>query len=164
MALPTIITRGRALYIMMTSKEPANTRPPVQTTTLLRSLALLVMAHSAFILYTLLFNAPSNIFVALNIPLTTPVALMRSKLIEYSSSSNDTLPPQMESLLTRLQSIDARGYYVRFGHDVVAQCDWCHSITDFGIFAMPRAGLEYMRTIVLVGLMTVPGSGKRAWR
>lgn len=158
-ALPTIITRGRRMYESTTSKQPTI---PLQQTRLLHGLTILVILHSVYIVYTILFNAPSNIFTALNAPLMSPTSSMRAKLSAHSLDG--TLPPHTEALLTRLQSIDVRGYYVRFGHNAIQQCDYCHSFTDFGLFMMPFTGLQYMRTAVVMGLMTIPGSGKRSWR
>lgn len=158
-ALPTIITRGRSAYEAVTSREPS---PPPQKTRLLQALTTLVMLHSAYILYTIFFDGPVNIFRALKLPLTAPAAFMRAKLSPYAP--DDVLPPNTEALLTRLQSIDVRGYYVRFGHDTIQRCEYCHSFADFGLFMLPFTGLQYMRTIILVGLMTIPGTGKRNWR
>lgn len=158
-ALPTLITRGRRIYEAATSKQPA---VPIQQTRLLQGLTILVILHSVYIVYTILFNAPSNIFTALKAPLMAPTSLMRARLAAHSL--DDTLPPHTEALLTRLQSIDVRGYYVRFGHDAIQRCDYCHSFTDFGLFMIPFTGLQYMRTAVVMGLMTIPGSGKRYWR
>ena len=160
MVLPSLINRARGIYQGAANKQPA-ARAPAQTL-LLRSLSFLVLAHSAYILWAVFFDAPSNIFTALDLPLTTSPLAMRLRLSSFAL--DDDLPPKTEALLARLQSIDVRGYYVRFGHDAVAQCDWCHSMSDFGLFSAPTAGLQYVRTIALIGLMTVPGSGKRSWR
>jgi hypothetical protein len=158
--LPTVITHGRSVYEAITNKPPPATSP--KQTRLLISLALLVLLHSAYILYVIFFDAPSNVFTALNVPLITPTSILHAKLAAYSLE--DKLPPQTEALLTRLQSIDVRGYYVRFGHDAIQRCDYCHSFSDFGVFVAPLVGLQYMRTITLVGFMTLPGSGERYWR
>jgi len=159
-ALPTIITYGRSLYEAMTNRNPPAI-PPKQSR-LLQYLAILVLLHSAYILYVILFDAPSNVFTTLNVPLTAPTSILHAKLA--ANSLDDNLPPQTEALLTRLQSFDVRGYYVRFGHDAIQRCDYCHTFTDFGMFVAPLVGLQYMRTIILVGFMTLPGSGKRYWR
>ena len=159
-ALPTIITHGRSVYEAITNKQPP-AAPPRQSR-LLKCLAILVLFHSAYILYIIFFDAPSNVFTALNVPLTTPSSVLRAKLAAHYPE--DSLPQHAEALLTRLQSIDVRGYYVRFGHDAIQRCDYCHTFSDFGMFAAPLVGLQYMRTIILVGVMTVPGSGKRNWR
>lgn len=161
MVLPSLINRARSIYQGSPNKQPAAPVPPAQTF-LLRGLSYLVYAHSSYILYTVFFDAPSNIFTALDLPLTTSPLAMRLKLSSFAP--DDELPPKTEALLARLQSIDVRGYYVRFGHDAVAQCDWCHSMSDFGLFSAPAIGLQYVRTVALIGLMTVPGSGKRSWR
>jgi len=159
-ALPTIITYGHSLYEAMKNRHP----PPISPnrSRLLPCLAILVLLHSAYILYVIFFDAPSNVFTTLNVPLTVPNPIFHAKLAAHSL--DDNLPPQTEALLTRLQSFDVRGYYVRFGHDAIQRCDYCHTFTDFGMFVAPLVGLQYMRTIILVGLMTLPGSGKRYWR
>ena len=159
-APPTLITYGRSIYEAMTNRH-SPTIPPKQSR-LLQCLAILVLLHSAHILYVIIFDAPSNVFTAFNVPLTAPTSILHAKLAAHSP--DDNLPPQTEALLTRLQSFDVRGYYVRFGHDAIQRCDYCHTFTDFGMFVAPLVGLQYMRTIILVGLMTLPGSGKRSWR
>lgn len=159
-ALPTIITHGRSVFEAITNKQ--HLAAPPQQTRLLKGLAVLVLLHSAYILYVIFFDAPPNIFTTLNVPLITPTSILREKLAAYTLE--DKLPPQTEAILTRLQSIDVRGFYVRFGHEAIQRCDYCRSFADFGLFVAPLVGLQYMRTTILVGLMTLPGSGKRYWR
>lgn len=160
LALPSIISQGRAFYNLITKSQPSEAPP--NPTGLTKALSIIVLAHSAYVLYELFFTSPSNIFTALHLPITTPTSVIRLKLASYSP--NGELPNPIEGLLTKLQNVDVRTYYVRFGHETVLRCDYCHSFGDFGLFAMPRIALEYVRTLVVLGLMTLPGSGKRSWR
>jgi len=91
-----------------------------------------------------------------------PTSAIRDALVTLSPS--ESLPPSLEALLVRLRSFDARALYIRFGHDAVQYCDYCHSFSDFGMFAIPAVALQYIRTIAAVGLMTVRNSGRRGWR
>lgn len=166
-ALPAIIPRVRA--IIAARRQPQNSEadnPNIQDeapSTTMRALAALVVVHSLYILFTLFFDAPSNIFKSLKIPLTTPVPTIRQTLLSFSPSQS-VLPPALEILLSRLQSFDARVLYVRFGHNTVTECDYCHSFWDFGLFSLPGAGVQYVRMAAVVGLLTMRGSGKRKWR
>ena len=40
----------------------------------------------------------------------------------------------------------------RFGHDVVATCEYCHSYGDFAFFALSTSILSYIREIAIVGV------------
>lgn len=137
---------------------------PKRRTPLTTFITALVVVHSLYIAFHILFAYPTNIFTSLGLSLATPTPLIRQTILASYLHESDTLPPQLEALLVRLQSFDARELYVRFGQDSVADCDWCHSFYDFAIFAAPPVALQYVRTIALIGLMTVPGSGKRKWR
>lgn len=76
-----------------------------------------VLLHTVFILYILILKAPPNLFTRLNIPLTTPSDTIRAILLKHASADSTltaALPKQLETLLTRLSSFDARNIYVRF--------------------------------------------------
>jgi len=122
-----------------------------------------MILHSFYIVKTIFFHHPTNLFTQLNVPFVTPSPLLREALLVTHPESIG-LPDTTEALLSRLQSLDARSLYVRFGHDTVELCDYCHSFADFALFALPATTLTYLRTIVIVGLMTMKGSGKRRWR
>lgn len=74
------------------------------------------------------------------------------------------MPPHLEFLSSRLQSFDTRTYYVRFGHHVITMCTWCMSYRDYLFYYLVNVSLEYLRTAMLVTVMTMKGSGKRRWR
>jgi hypothetical protein len=53
-----------------------------------------------------------------------------------SSSSTLPLPPAYATLITRMGSLDMRLLYVRFGHNVIANCEYCLSFDDFALFGL----------------------------
>ena len=52
----------------------------------------------------------------------------------------------------------------RFGHDTLSDCHYCRSINDFGLYALPRSLLEYVREASVLGLVTIRGSHHGRWR
>lgn len=40
----------------------------------------------------------------------------------------------------------------RFGHDVVASCDYCRTYTDYALLALPRPLLSYIREMAFMGV------------
>ena len=74
------------------------------------------------------------------------------------------LPPHLEFLLDKFQSFDTRGHYIRFGHEAIASCVHCTSQHDYLIFYLGHVTLEYIRMAGLLAVMTIRGTGKRAWR
>lgn len=168
-ALPVIITRVRAAFAARAARkqqpppDSGTAAIPVESRTpLLHLLTALVILHSLYILFTIIFDNPSNIFSSLQISLATASPVIRQSLLAYTP--NSTLPPAIQVLLARLQSFDARVIYVRFGHNTVVECDYCHSFWDFALFSLPGVGIQYVRMAAVFGVMTMRGSGKRKWR
>ena len=81
-----------------------------------RSLITGILAiHTLYMMYTLYFGKPPNLFTWLNIPLTMSSKKIRAVLLARSGmGEGDALPEDMEELLTRLNTFDLRGYFVRF--------------------------------------------------
>ncbi|KAF8325786.1 uncharacterized protein EI90DRAFT_3128323 [Cantharellus anzutake] len=146
------------------SQQEGDSPPRTQLQSpLLPFLGWILMLHSLHIIYQILFCYPTNLFNELNLAVVTSSSLLRQALLKGRPADSE-LPNSVEALLSRLQSLDARSLYVRFGHDTVEHCDYCHTFADFALFAFPSAAMTYVQTIALVGLMTVKGSGKRRWR
>ncbi len=82
----------------------------------------------------------------------------------YNQIDLGMLPPHLEYLLTRLQSFDARTFYIRFGHEAVVTCTHCRSLLDYLFFHISKVSLAYVRAALLITVMTIKGSGKRKWR
>ncbi|RDB30538.1 hypothetical protein Hypma_007215 [Hypsizygus marmoreus] len=116
------------------------------------AVSFLLLIHSLAGLHTLLVQRPPNIFTALNIPFNTPTDTIRALLLRHSDSPE--LGAELEGLLRRLASFDARSLYPRFGHNVLTTCTYCQSFDDFALYALPRLVLSYIREIAFIGLIT----------
>nr|GAT49489.1 predicted protein [Mycena chlorophos] len=134
-------------------------RPLTSTRSLLNILLLL---HTLYVLYQIIVLPPDNIFKRLHLPLSTPVDAVRSFLRQKSDTGR--LPASLDTLLRHLQSYDVKTFYVRFGHRVVATCDYCHSFNDFAMFALPDAMLSYIWAATVVGLVTINNTGHERYR
>jgi len=165
MAFSNVLPRVVYAMRMNQSHQPgSDSRPQSQPqASFLTFLRWILILHSFYISQTIFFHRPANLFTQLNLPFIAPSPLLREALLA-KHPANIRLPDTTEALLLRLQSLDARSLYVRFGHDSVELCDYCHSFTDFALFALPPAALTYVRTIALVWFMTMKGSGKHRWR
>lgn len=85
-------------------------RPPYE-----RLLTLLVHVHTLYILYVLTAHWPPNVFTRLNLPLSTPAGQIREVLIERAGLKiTDALPKPLESLLSKLGSVEVRMAFVRY--------------------------------------------------
>lgn len=111
------------------------------------AISILLLLHSLLLLRT---DRPPNIFVTLRIPLHTPTDAIRALLLQHSPTPD--LSPELDGLLRRLASFDARALYARFGHNVLATCTYCHSFDDFALYALPRPVLSYIREIAFIGV------------
>jgi len=129
------------------------------------SLNTLVVLHTLYILYTLTVFFPPNIFKRLHIPLTMPSESIRAVLLHKASlDANATLPRPLEDLLARLSSFDARTLYVRFGQQVLQDCEYCKTFDEYALFALPGPVLQYIREAGVIGLLTIRGSHHERWR
>ncbi|KAK0442109.1 hypothetical protein EV421DRAFT_594387 [Armillaria borealis] len=132
------------------------------TPRLRRGISCFLLLHSIFLAYSLTVLPPPNIFTALNVPLSMPTDSIRSLLLK--NSDGPELPRAIEQLLRRMGSFETRTLYVRFGHDVVATCEYCHSYGDFAFFALSTSILSYIREIAIVGLVTIRGTYRERHR
>jgi hypothetical protein len=122
-------------------------RSPISWSTLT---SLLLLSHTLFGLYSLILRAPPNIFSHFRIPINTPTDVIRALLLRESEGPELSL--ELEALLHRLASFEARTLYPRFGHNVVATCDYCYEFVDFACYAMPRPILSYIREAAFIGV------------
>ena len=139
-----------------------------------------IALHSTLILYNLCVNWPADLFSFLKAPLNASSDALRSRLLSISDAQ--TLPERLSMLLVKLSSSEARHAYLRyaesllssvepyswlklsFGHNVVQDCDYCHSYYDYLLYWFPKPLLEYVREIAIVGIVTVQNSGHERWR
>ncbi|KAJ7249468.1 hypothetical protein C8J57DRAFT_1136754, partial [Mycena rebaudengoi] len=125
-------------------------------------LSIFLLLHSLFLLYKIIVLPPLNIFTRLNVPISTPADAIRSILL--SQSDTGELPKPLETLLKHLGSFDVKTYYIRFGHSVVSNCDYCLSFEEFAMFALPRTLISYIWECAVTGLVTISGSGRERYR
>lgn len=71
-----------------------------------------ILAHTLYILHSLLVSPPQNVFKALELPLTASPESLRSGLAE-KFGGEQYLPEYLNILLKRLGLMDLRSYYVR---------------------------------------------------
>ncbi|KAH9835332.1 uncharacterized protein C8Q71DRAFT_837178 [Rhodofomes roseus] len=128
-------------------------------------LIILVALHTLYILYTLILCWPFNLFSRLHIPLNASPDTIRSTLVRRAGLDVDApLPRSLEELLTRLSAFEMRTLYVRFGQAVLQECEHCKTFNDYALFALPRAFLEYVREVAIIGMLTIRETGRERWR
>ncbi|KAI0824892.1 hypothetical protein BC628DRAFT_1321501 [Trametes gibbosa] len=140
-------------------------RQPDGLVTLHNVLTLAVVFHTLSVLYTAITQGPPNIFQRLGIPLTMPSETIRTVLLQSGALPLDApLPKPLDALLTRLSSFEMRTLYVRFGQTVIQDCEYCTTFDEYLIFAAPHMALGYITEAVVVGLITIRGSGHERLR
>lgn len=75
----------------------------------------ILAVHTIYMIYTLSFKTPPNLFTRLHLPLSMPSTKIRAILLSRTGMrEEDTLPEHIEELLTKLNTFDLRIYFVRF--------------------------------------------------
>ncbi|KAJ3747949.1 hypothetical protein DFH05DRAFT_1458193 [Lentinula detonsa] len=147
---------------------PPNSSSKYQYTTnptyLRPTFSVLVLCHTLFILYELLLDPPTNLFTALDVPLSYPADSIRSLLLMFSDDPASGLPSGIERVLTRLESATMRLLYVRFGHEAIATCEYCTSWDDFSLYVLPSALWDYLREAMIIGALTLTGTRLTQYR
>ena len=105
-------------------------RPPIN----------IIILHTLYFLSHLVYS-PYDLFA--HLPILTPNLVLQQTL--------DT-SPLAQLLLQKLQSLDNRYYYARFGHHTLAQCVWCHNIYDYLLFSIPGIIAPYLVTAIAIGI------------
>ncbi|TFY56080.1 hypothetical protein EVG20_g9073, partial [Dentipellis fragilis] len=119
-----------------------------------------VLLHTLYMLHTLAFVRPPNIFTDLGLPLGAPISQLRHRAF---SSVDGEVTPSFDELLTRLASFDIRTALVRFGQPAVQACTYCRAQSDFALHALPRTVLAYVRTAAFIALLAPSGTRRRRW-
>jgi hypothetical protein len=65
--------------------------------------------------------------------------------------------------MTLITISDSKDPY-RFGHNVIARCVDCGTFLQFGLYALPTGLLDYIRNVLLYGLVTLRGTGRERLR
>lgn len=75
----------------------------------------LLLLHTLYILYFLFLCRPPNIFWSLHLPLNAAPEYVRTAIRRHVRLDSDTpLPRVLETLLSRISSLEMRMLYVRF--------------------------------------------------
>jgi hypothetical protein len=133
---------------------------------------------------------PLNIITQPRIHISAPMEVIRHALVQHANpvlSTNSTspidttLPEHIESLIYCLRSLAPNAIAIhqvrsthpsqprrfmlsiRYGHDVLHDCTYCSTASDFALFALPYPLLQYLRTAVPVGPLTLKISHKQRW-
>lgn len=132
-------------------KAPKPPRPPIP------SLSKVVLAvHTTYFLSEL-SSPPYDVFVSHNLPILASNDTLRKSVLRTPDtlhpSTTDTPHPLVDLLLTRLQNLDYRFFYARFGHRTLLQCVWCQDINDFMLVSLPGIMLPYILEATFIGMM-----------
>lgn len=52
----------------------------------------------------------------------------------------------------------------RFGQNVVQDCDYCHTLGEYALYALPGVVLLYLREAFVIGVVTIRGTHRERWR
>jgi len=121
-------------------------------------ISLILLAHTLYILYLIIITPPPNLFEFFNLPVNTPTDAVRAMVLQNSDTGE--IPTHWEILMKRLGSFELRTLYVRFGHNVLSTCEYCHTYQDYALYALPRPLLSYVREIAVMGVLTLGVSGR----
>ena len=131
--------------------------------------------HTGWYLLQLLYP-PYDLFISSHLPLMISNATLRQIVLgpQTASAAGGGLDgtatyPLQELLLQKLQNLDTRITYFRYGHETVLNCVWCTSHNDYSLFALPTILAPYIVEILLVGTLSLqmiggPPSKPRAMR
>ncbi|TRM60058.1 hypothetical protein BD626DRAFT_141107 [Schizophyllum amplum] len=120
-----------------------------------------IAINTVFVLHTIIFRPPPNMYRALGAPLgTRPHRL----LYAMKQAEPGALPYGMDALWERFQEEEMIDVYIRYGHDVLLQCENCSRARDFILYALVGALLQYTAMAALVEVVTVAGTNSEYYR
>ncbi|KAF9001157.1 hypothetical protein BDQ17DRAFT_1244802 [Cyathus striatus] len=128
-------------------------RPSTQKPRSQKAISAFLLLHTLYIIYHILVTPPPNLFKLLKVPVNTPTDTIRALLLKYSDDG--AIPSHLERVVKRLSSFDLRTLYIRFGHNVLATCEYCLTYEDFAVYALPRPLLSYVRELAVVGIVSL---------
>jgi len=142
---PQILNRCLSYIARRNNPTPRQiTTPPLS-----RRLKVFLALHTSYHLSHLLIP-PFDLFSTPHIPILAPNDILRSRLLRDGGSNALT-----ELLLSRLQNLDNRLIYLRFGHGV-QDCIWCLTPLDYLVASLPDILSRY---VLAAGVIMALGSG-----
>lgn len=142
------------------SSNPSSTpRPQALSGRLKLFLALHTLYHLSHLLIP-----PFDLFSTPYLPVLAPNDILRSRL--YPSAGGNPIHsgqnPLLDLLLTRLQNLDSRILYIRYGHTALQGCLWCRTPLDYLVANLPDILSRYLLAavmLVIMGSESLAGSG-----
>ncbi|KAK4107158.1 hypothetical protein N656DRAFT_742352 [Canariomyces notabilis] len=119
-----------------------------------RSILVLTILASVFLLRTLPFLAPENIFKATQSRLQIPADVLFTRLATLRP--NGQLTPEDLALRNKFTSLESRLLYLHFGPDVVATCPFCASDEprSYLYYALPDLLRPHLFNLVAIAAVT----------
>jgi hypothetical protein len=139
---------NKSLAYLSRRNKPQSHR--VRTPPLSRRLKCFLALHTLYHLSHFLIP-PFDLFSTPQIPILAPNDILRSRLYQGQGSTNALT----DLLLSRLQNLDNRFIYLRFGHLIIQDCLWCMTPLDYLIASLPDILGRY---VLAAGVMMALGS------
>ncbi|KAI8660833.1 hypothetical protein NCS57_01061600 [Fusarium keratoplasticum] len=131
------------------------------------ALGLLAFLSFTYILKSLPFLAPENLFQATQSRLQIPVDVLFNRVA--AGRPGNALTKQDEALRMRFVNLESRLLYIQYGPGVLADCPFCHSDDPrtFFYYAIPQLVWPHLANLVAVAVVTSPsftGKAGNQWR
>lgn len=140
------------------SQPPTPPRPPLTLPTIA-----LLSFHTIYIV-SRLFKPPYDLFTSSQTTLFGPNVALRNTLLGPSYDPSTSSRPLEELLLSRLQNLDTRFDYMRFGHQAILECVWCDRSIDYLVYSLPLILAPYTLEAVFLGIFGLGKFGGREGR
>ncbi|KAH0566231.1 hypothetical protein GP486_000378 [Trichoglossum hirsutum] len=116
-----------------------------------RALNVLFITACAFLLSTLPYFQPENVFVTTKSRLQTPTDVLFTRL-----GNVRPLTPQDTTLRSKLASMDARLLYLTYGSKPLVECLFCNSDAPFSYlyYAFPSIVAPHLFHVAVLGIVT----------
>jgi hypothetical protein len=156
---------NRTLAYLAQRNRPPNSSPLAHphSVAFSRRLKVFLALHTLYHLSHLLIP-PYDLFSTPHLPILAPNDLLRSRLSPSSTPiTGDASPnPLIDLLLSRLQNLDNRLLYLRFGHRSLQDCLWCATPLDYLVASLPDILARYAWAAAVIMFMGSRAAGDGA--
>ncbi|KAI9797808.1 MAG: hypothetical protein M1833_005311 [Piccolia ochrophora] len=162
---PFLVPRLISWYRSQRSPPPKNAadkqRPIPLPPYAIRSLYVLFLTAVLFLISTLPYFSPPNIFVLTGSRLQIPLDTLFTRLSTTAHPS--------EALKPKLLSMDSRLLYLTHGPSAIEHCTFCNSDDPFSYiyYSLPTIAIPHLLHLLALGLATSPtltGAAPSKWR
>lgn len=156
--LPRLVRLGFRLRYQYNHPQPSRARPSRDPFTLP---TIFILSLNAFYAMLKILFPSYDLFSYPSLPLFTSNLILRNRLLGPDANTADPGLPLEQLLLGRLQNLDTRLDYMRFGHQPLSQCVWCDRTPDYLLYALPLILAPYVYAGVLLGVLGLESVGGR---